>query len=163
MPRIHAAASAVIDATPETVYAILADYRNGHPQILPERYFLGLEVERGGTGAGTLVQFRMRAFGRTRTYRAEITEPQPGRVLAETNLDEQGAVTTFTVAPLERGRRAQVTITTEWSSSGVKALVQRLLAPPLLRRIYAEELQNLARLAAAQQRQGATGHRSVSE
>jgi len=41
-----------------------------------------------------------------------------------------------------------VTIMTEWTPRGCAGWVQRLLAPPLLRKIYAEELRNLARVAA---------------
>jgi hypothetical protein len=146
MPRVRAAASAVIDAPPQKVYAIIADYHNGHPRILPPKYFSGLEVQRGGVGAGTVIRFRMHAFGATRTMRGEVTEPEPGRVLVEA-YPESGEVTTFTVEPADGGR-ASVTITTEWTARGCTGWVHRLLAPPLLRRVYAEELRNLARVAA---------------
>ena len=147
MPQISAAASAVINSGPETVYSLLADYRDGHRKILPERYFQALEVERGGTGAGTRIRVQMRVLGKTRTFRAEVSEPEPGRMLAETD-PESGAVTTFTVAPVDgSGARASVTIATEWTARGPAALMERLLAPPLLRRIYVEELRNLARCA----------------
>jgi hypothetical protein len=146
MARIQATASAVIDAPAPAVYGLLADYRNGHPRILRERYFSGLEVERGGTGAGTVIRFRMHALGATRAMRAEISEPEPGRTLVETYLGS-GEVTTFTVEPLDGGGRCRVTILTEWTPRGFAGLVQRLLVPPLLRRIYAEELGNLARCA----------------
>jgi hypothetical protein len=46
-----------------------------------------MDVERGGVGAGTVIRFRLRVFRRTRDFRAEITEPTPGRVLVETDLD----------------------------------------------------------------------------
>jgi hypothetical protein len=147
MPRIQATASAVIDAPPHTVYAILADYRHGHPQILPKAYFGALVVEQGGTGAGTRIRFDIRLLGTTHSVRAAITEPEPGRVLAETDLDT-GAVTTFTVVPAPGGRGTDVTITTAWTASGVRGWVEGRIAPPMLRRIYTEELQNLARHAA---------------
>lgn len=38
----------------DKVYAILAGYRDHHPHILPEAYFTRLELEAGGTGAGTV-------------------------------------------------------------------------------------------------------------
>ena len=56
-------------------------------------------MEQGGIGAGTVIRFQMSALGQKRTLRAEITEPEPGRVLVETYLDSNGAVTTFTVDP----------------------------------------------------------------
>ncbi|HEV2130840.1 MAG TPA: SRPBCC family protein [Longimicrobiaceae bacterium] len=155
MAQIQAVASAAIDASPEVVYAIIADYRQGHPQILPEKYFLGLDVEQGGVGAGTVIRCQMRVLGKTHTFRATVSEPEPGRVLAETIPDERGLVTTFTVEPREGGRRSHVTIATTWTSRGVQAIVERLLAPRLLRRIYAEELQKLARVAARKTSTGA--------
>jgi len=41
----------------------------------------------------------MRVFGKAQAFRADITEPQPGRMLVETHLDFNRAVTTFTVDP----------------------------------------------------------------
>jgi hypothetical protein len=145
MSPIRVSASAVVDAAPAAAYAVLADYREGHPRILPPKYFRGLEVERGGTGAGTVISFRMRVLGVTRAFRAEVSEPEPGRTLVESNLGS-GEVTTFTVEPADGGR-SRVTITTKWTPRGLAGLFQRLLAPPLLRRVYAEELRNLARVA----------------
>ena len=81
------------------MYRILADYRDGHPRILPRPPFVDLEVERGGVGAGTIIRFRMKSFGRIRNVRAEIAEPEPGRILLETDLDTE-AVTRFVVEPV---------------------------------------------------------------
>ena len=136
----------MIDAAPRTVYAIIADYHVGHPDILPKQYFPMLEVERGGVGAGTIIRYQVRLMGRTQTTRAEVAEPHPGRVLTETDLGN-GAVTTFTVDPVDGGRRSRVTFATEWTTPGLRGWVERLLAPPMLRRIYAAEMANLARLA----------------
>jgi hypothetical protein len=36
----------------------------------------------------------MTVLGKTKHFRAAITEPDPGRVLVETNLEEAGAVST---------------------------------------------------------------------
>ncbi len=146
MAQIKAVASSVIGAPPQHVYTILADYRNEHPKILPERYFSDFTVEHGGVGAGTLVRFRTHVLGQSRAVRAEVSEPEPGRVLAETDLDA-GLVTTFTVEPAGGGRAASVTIETKWSKSGIMGFIERLTAPALLRRIYAEELQKLAERA----------------
>lgn len=146
MTRIRAEASAVMAAPAERIYAILADYREGHPRILPRRHFGDLRIEHGGVGAGTVIHFRMRVFGSTRSVSAEIREPEPGRVLAETDL-ATGAVTLFQVRPERGDRLTRVTITTEWLSPGVRGWVERLLAPPVLSRIYLEELHNLAVLA----------------
>lgn len=99
----------------------------------------------------------MRVLGQARTFRAKVSEPEPGWVLAETIPDERGLVTTCTVEPLDDGRRSRAAIATVWTSRGLRAIMERLLAPRMLRRIYAEELQNLARVAA---RKSSTGARA---
>src|SRR5215813_13655906 len=91
-------ASATIPARRERVYSLIANYRDGHPRILPKQ-FKNLVVEQGGIGAGTVIRFQMSVFGKLQTFRASITEPEPGRTLVETDLDTNGAVTTFTVNP----------------------------------------------------------------
>jgi hypothetical protein len=150
LPRtIRVLATRLVAAPPSTVYRILADYRSRHPRILPPRYFSGYEVEHGGVGAGTRIRFRMTLAGSTRNFRAEVSEPEPGRVLVETDLESNGAVTTFTVGPARDSRDSMVTITTEWVSRGVRGVIERLFAPRLLTQVYAEELRNLDALARA--------------
>lgn len=138
--------SALIGAHAGAVYAILADYRDGHPRILPRDVFTLLEVEQGGIGAGTSIRFRMRTLGFTRTFRAAISEPLPGRLLVETDL-ETGTRTTFRVEPGDDDRAARVTITTTPGTLGMHGRIEWLMARPLLRRIYARELAALAALA----------------
>lgn len=142
MRVVHASRSACIRAPAPIVYSLIADYRSGHPRMLPPRYFPRLEVERGGVGAGTIIRFEVRLFGRTRPVRAEISEPRPGEELVETDL-ATGARTSFIVVPRAGGRESQVTIRTEWEASGLRGWIEGMLAPPLLRRIYAEELAQL--------------------
>ena len=96
----------------------------------------------GGTGAGTRIRYEMRAFGMVRTFRAEITEPGPGRRLLETDVDS-GIATTFTVEPKDDGRRSHVTIETVYQKAGIRGWLERLLAPRLLRAIYGAELRQL--------------------
>lgn len=142
MRRAHAEESAEIDAPNDVVYGIFADYRDQHPRILPQRYFKRLDVEQGGTGAGTVFRVVTRALGAERVLRMAVTEPEPGRVLAETDVDT-GLVTTFTVAPLDGGR-ARVTIATDWQPTRTLAsLLESLLTPPILRRIYRAELRQV--------------------
>lgn len=144
MTRLRAESSAIIDASPEQVYAIIADYRNGHPRILPEENFSSLEVEQGGVGAGTVIRFISRAGGRERHFRMEVSEPEPGRVLVESDTASTLA-TIFTVTPLDGGQRANVQIATEWDASkGIGGLLEKLLYPPAMRRIYDKELKQLA-------------------
>jgi hypothetical protein len=138
------ASSAVIKAPAETVYAILADYRDGHPNILPKQYFTSMEIEQGGIGAGTVVRVQMRLLGRTQTFRAAVTEPEPGRVMVETIMDSGGGVTTFAVNPANQARVSEVTITTNLKArAGVLGALERFIASAQLRRIYAQELRLL--------------------
>jgi Polyketide cyclase / dehydrase and lipid transport len=122
------------------VYGYLADMRDHHPRFLPPA-FSDFQVESGGIGAGTVTRFTMTAGGRTREYRMKVDEPEPGRVLTESDMNST-AVTTFTVSP--RGGTSLVTISTEWDgASGIGGLFERMFAPRVLRDIYADELRRL--------------------
>ena len=137
-----------IDAAPDQVFGILADYRVGHPAILPRRFFTGLEVEQGGYGAGTVIRYGMRAAGRVTRARAAVTEPVPGRVLVETDLGDRGIVTTFTVSPAGEGASEVEFATDLPSRGGLAGRLERMFVRRYLRRVYAEELQLLAERAA---------------
>jgi hypothetical protein len=144
MNQIHVEVSEVIEARPDKIYAILADYRVGHPAILPKPYFTELVVEEGGQGAGTIVRVGMQVMGKAFAYRQTISEPEPGRVLKEVD-DAAGVRTTFTVDPLNGDGRSRVTIATDAAiSSGLTGWLERVFNPPVMRRIYKQELQNLA-------------------
>ena len=144
MSNIHVEATATIPARPEAVYAVLADYRGGHSAILPKPYFTGLTIEEGGQGAGTITRVRMKVMGQEFAYHQRVTEPEPGRVMVETDI-ETGQWSSFTIDPVEGGAQARVTIASEFPvSPGVKGLLERLFIPPTTRRIYRQELQNLA-------------------
>jgi hypothetical protein len=136
-------ASREIDARPQAVYGVLADYRTGHPAILPKPEFGDLIVEAGGRGAGTVIRFNMRVLGTALTFHSVISEPEPGRVLVEQD-DAAGAVTTFQVDPLDGGKRSRVTITTETRASpGLRGALERLISPRVLSGLYRRELQQL--------------------
>lgn len=141
-------ASALIHSPPQNLYAVIADYHQGHPQILPKPPFVSLTVERGGTGSGTVVRVQMRVLGRIQTFRSVVTEPEPGRVLVETN--DNGYVTTFTVEPRANGKHAFVTIATQITTgrAGRVGALERWFVTRLLRPVYAKELKQLATVAA---------------
>lgn len=145
MPDIRISESRTIPAPAPVLYNLIADYRTGHPSILPKEYFGPLEVLSGGRGAGTKIRFAMRAFGRVSEDTAEISEPVPGKELRETL--PSGIVTTFSVEPQDLNE-ATVTITTEYSKSGLGGWLEKILATRYLRRVYVAELAQLARVAA---------------
>lgn len=138
-----------IPAPPREVYAIIADYTEGHPHIMPSAYFRNIEVEEGGVGAGTRIRFDMTVLGTTRTARAEIEEPSPGQILVERDVEGR-FVTTFKVNPAREGRESDVTIMTELTTrGGVLGIVERVAAKAFLARVYREELARLAAYAAS--------------
>jgi hypothetical protein len=138
--------TAVLRAAPEVVYAIFADYVDAHPRVLPRPPFGDLVVERGGIGAGTRFRVEGLERGKMRSLTCEVTEPQPGRVLVESDVASD-LVTTFTVEPSDGGRDARVTISTRWTRGGVRGFVERMLAPRILRPVYRQELRNVEQLA----------------
>ena len=148
MKPYQATASALIEAPAERVYNVLADYRNGHPRILPRPYFISQEVEQGGFGAGTIINFKMRVLGQTQVFRAAISEPEPGRVLVETDLNGS-VVTTFVVSPADGGERSEVRITTEGKTvrQGLLGSLERSMTETYLKRIYKKELRLLETVA----------------
>jgi hypothetical protein len=138
--------TAEIDAPADRLYGIIADYRNGHPRILPPA-FTSLTVEAGGVGAGTRIRVGMRVLGRVMTFPAEVSEPYPGRVLVERNLGDRPSVTTFTVDQIDT-TRSRVTISTELPArAGIFGRLERLVTRRLLEPIYTAELAKLAEVA----------------
>jgi polyketide cyclase/dehydrase/lipid transport protein len=136
---LHAEASAHVSGSAADVYRMIADYRVGHARIIPPRYLRNLRVEEGGHGAGTVISYDVVAFGRTNHARARITEPEPGRVLVETDLDK-GAVTSFVVEPIGAAK-SRVTIKTDMPTrSGLLGAIERALIRRFLKRVYVAEL-----------------------
>jgi hypothetical protein len=106
-------------------------------------------VEEGGIGDGTVIRVEMKILGREQGFRAVITEPEPGRVLTETN--EDGYETTFTVEPQEDGIHTRVTITTvppPAKGNGFRGRLEGWLVRRFLTPVYRRELELLASLAA---------------
>ena len=84
MARIVVSAERAVAAPADSVYQFVADMREHHPRFLPPA-FSDFQVESGGVGAGTITRFRVRAGGRTREFRMRVAEPEPGRVLTESD------------------------------------------------------------------------------
>ncbi|GHO94747.1 hypothetical protein KSF_047950 [Reticulibacter mediterranei] len=144
MARIAAKAAATIDARPDDVYATFADYKNSHPHVLPETLY-DLQVEEGGYGAGTVFRCKSKVMGVERTLYMRSSEPEPGHVLMERDIDSvQDTITTFTVTPIENGQKSHVEIATVMNSSpGLMGLIERLLIPRFLNPSYQQEIRNV--------------------
>ena len=148
MGKIVVCAERVVDAPADAVYRYVADMREHHPRFLPPA-FSDFRVESGGTGAGTITRFTVTAGGRTREYRMKVDEPEPGRVLTESDTGSS-MVTTTTVAPRDGGSLVQ--ICTTWDGAGgIGGFFERMFAPRAMRAIYADELERLNAYAREQQ------------
>lgn len=147
MATIHVAAERTIDAPPDQVYAYVADMREHHPRFLPPA-FSEFQVESGGVGAGTVTRFKIDAGGRSRSYRMQVAEPEPGRVLTESDT-ESSLVTTWTIEAAGSGSRVQISTTWE-GAGGIGGFFERTFAPRVLRRLYADELARLNEYARQQ-------------
>jgi len=140
MNQYEVSVSRVIQAPPAAVYAVFADYHHSHAAVLPKPYFTEMTVEKGGTGAGTEITVHMAVMGAKVTYHMVVTEPEPGRVLQEED-KALGVVTTFTVDPVNNGEASRVTLYTRArTSAGLKGFIEKLITPPISRKIYNEEL-----------------------
>jgi hypothetical protein len=142
----RASASSRIDAPAARVYSIIADYNQHHPRIVPPEYFKSLEVEEGGVGAGTRIHVTMRVMGQTISFRHIVSEPEPGRVLIESDADGNSA-TSFTVDPIDSGAATMLTISTEFATRrrGVMGKIERFLTVRTLQGIYKKELSLIAK------------------
>ncbi|MDX6393650.1 MAG: hypothetical protein QOJ73_4713 [Streptosporangiaceae bacterium] len=139
-------AERTVDAPAGAVYGYIADMRGHHPHFLPPA-FSDFQVESGGVGEGTITRFTLTAGGRTRQYRMKVAEPEPGRVLTESDTGSS-AVTTFTVTP--QGGQSVVQIATTWEGAGgIGGFFESLFAPRVMRSIYADELERLDAYARA--------------
>lgn len=144
MNMIHSEASHVIEARPEEIWAVISDYRVGHAAILPRPPFTEMIVEEGGQGAGTLLLTRIKVWGKEFTFHQRVSEPEPGRLLLETDIDT-GQFSTFRLEPLGGGQQTRVTIVAENPASpGLMGILERLTQPTINRRVFMQELRNLA-------------------
>ncbi|MGH3193985.1 MAG: SRPBCC family protein [Streptosporangiaceae bacterium] len=140
MARILISTERTVDAPADTVYRYIADMRDHHPRFLPPA-FSDFRVESGGVGAGTVTRFKVTAGGRTREYQMKVTEPEPGRILTESDTGSS-LVTTFTVSP--RGDASLVQISTSWQGAGgIGGVFERMFAPKVMSAIYADVLDRL--------------------
>jgi len=144
MAQVFAQTERLVAASPQRVYAFLADYRNNRPRILPPEYFRDYRVEQGGDGAGTVISYQLRAGGRDRPYRMRVEKPAEGGVLLEWDL-ESSLVTTWTLTPAEGEEYTLVGLMSRWDGAGgIGGFFERMFAPRALRRVYDDVLEKLS-------------------
>jgi hypothetical protein len=91
-------------------------------------------------------------LGIEQAFYHRVSEPEPGRVLVEQDIDSvQNIITTFVVDPLENGQKAHVEISTTMNASvGLTGVVERIVVPLINSRLYRKELQLLEGVAQRQ-------------
>jgi len=148
MGQISVKANAILNARAEDVYATIADYHQTHPGILPEA-FSDLRVEQGGYGEGTVIRFKTNVLGVKQAFHQRVSEPEPGHVLVEQDINSvQNIITTFVVTPVENDQKAHVEISTRMNTSpGLTGVVERILVPMIYPRLYRKELKLLEAVA----------------
>lgn len=138
--HVLASAERTIDAPAHDVYRYLGDMHLQARFLSPP--FYDFQIEKGGVGAGSVVSFKINDASGARELRMEITEPEPGRTLVQTDTGSRGLVRTFTVTP--HGNRSRVNISSKFEGeTGIAGFVEGLVAPRRLHRIYVEELRRL--------------------
>lgn len=148
MSKVKVTVSRKVQAPAKIVYNILADYDH-HRNILPPKFFTGLDVIKGGVGEGTEFILHALSYGGKTQMRMAVTEPQPGMILRERDVNT-GLVTTFTVKPLGPSE-SEVTFSTVWNPKpGLAGMIDRYTTPFFMRLVYRQEQQILNEYAQQQ-------------
>ncbi len=140
MKTKHIEVSHTFNAASQELYAIISDFKKGLPSILPKKYFTGWEVEKGGNGAGTIVNVTMTFFGKEQHFRLAVTEPKPGHELVETDT-VTGKYTRFTFKPFDEGKQCKITIDSKIPvEDGLFGYLKSLSVANMAKRLYKSEL-----------------------
>jgi len=147
MPQVTAAVERQIPAPADRVRALVEDYAEARPKILPAQ-FSDYRLLEGGTGDGTTAAWKLQATKkRVRDVKAVVSKPEPA-TLVETDQNSSMA-TTWTVTTSDGG--SVVRVQTTWQgATGIGGFFERTFAPGGLRRIYDDMLANLEQLATGQ-------------
>jgi hypothetical protein len=145
MSKIQVKSERVVNAKPEAVYDVIKDYKEKRPLFLTPN-FLDYQVEKGGSGDGTVVNYRLQAARRERPYRMQVNELVKGQAIQERDANSS-LVTTWMVAPIVGGQQSKVSVVTDWEGGqGVGGFFERTFAPLGLSRIYDRMLDQLTPL-----------------
>jgi hypothetical protein len=142
MSEISVVVDRTVKASPEATFGALADYAAVRPTILPPQ-ITDFQVLDGGVGSGTRFSYNLHATKkRIRHVEAQVSEPQAGRELLETDGNSSLTVI-WDVAPSDHGG-SRVTVRVTWQgAAGIGGFFERTFAPAGIQRIYNAELDRL--------------------
>ncbi|MFF2553280.1 SRPBCC family protein [Nocardia sp. NPDC058058] len=141
MGQVSASSSIVVTADPQRTLEAIADYESVRPRINSAHY-LDYKVVEGGKGAGTVVDWTLKATEkRSRNVHATVSVSDSMVTERDSN---SSMVTTWTVTP--QGSGSLVTTRTSWKGAGgIGGIFEGIFAPLGLKKIQAEVLENLKR------------------
>ena len=141
MNPVHLHAERAMAVPASVVYACIANYVDHHRPggFLPPA-FERLDILEGGQGAGTVIRFVVRVGGTRQTTTQTVSEPEPGRILVES---DARVTTTFTVNPTSTDSCLVQIDTLMTRSGGIIGIIEGLLIPRLLLPLYHDELARL--------------------
>jgi hypothetical protein len=140
MGQVVVTAEKTFKASPEQVFAALADYTGVRSRMLTEHYS-EYDVREGGQGEGTVVHWKLAATSkRVRDCLFSVSAPSAD-TLVEKDANSS-MVTTWKVSPGTGGARVQVRTTWD-GAGGVGGFFERTFAPKGLRSIYDAQLAKL--------------------
>jgi hypothetical protein len=143
MAQVTVNAERTIDAPADKVSEALADYRDTREKMLTEQ-FSNYRVLEGGTGAGTVVGWKLQATKKRVRDCEFAVEQSPEGALVERDKNSS-MVTTWTVKPA--GEKSTVTVQTVWNGAGgIGGFFEKTFAPLGMRKIYDAQLEKLAAL-----------------
>lgn len=141
MALIRVETSREIAAPPDRIYERLSEYGPGRAAWLPAANYSEMAVEKGGSGPGTEVRYRLKVGPRQRVYKMQISAPEPGVSVVETD-STSSMVFTWSVRPA--GSRSRVMVTCQWSGgSGIRGFFERRFAPGGVRSVLDRALAGL--------------------
>jgi Polyketide cyclase / dehydrase and lipid transport len=139
MASVEVRVQSDIAAPAERVFALLADYAETRPQLLPDAYS-NYRVVTGGTGAGTEYEVHLAAGRRERDLAMTVSEPGPLQL--EERDGNSSLRTEWTVQ--QAGAGSAVKVLTTWTGAGgIAGVMERTFAPIGVRKHYHEMLQRL--------------------
>ena len=152
MKPVNIEVSQVIQARAADVYNVIADYEVGHQAILPRPPFDEMIIKKGSFGAGTEIVLHMSGMGLKYTYHQRVSEPEPGRIILETEINT-GQWTQFTVDPID-ANTSRVTIKSYMPMKNtVRGFIESLTFPLSVPPVFKKELNLLNDYMQSQQRE----------